>query len=291
MDQATAREFFYGLFLKTRTGDTTISTLVGQVKAIALQKGWTDDQAAEFALALVQYIPYDSAKLNASGNRNVNPYYPYETLYLNRGVCSDKTFLAIAILRQLGYGAAILDFPDENHTAAGISCPAQYSVNGSGYCYIETTNYFPISIIPQSISSGQAQTTDNGWDSLFNTSVLGTIEIYQKSAGKTYQGAAAVRARVQELSDTQADLKTRQAVIATAETDIKAQESGISALKTEMDAYYNNGQLSQYNAIVPQYNAAVNTYNADIVDYQALINAYNSLASSFNANVKSFYQK
>ena len=50
------------------------------------------------------------------------------------------------------------------------------SIAGSGYCYGETTNYFPIGVIPNNID-GQAQTNVYGFDTLFAESKLGTIEI------------------------------------------------------------------------------------------------------------------
>jgi hypothetical protein len=92
---------------------------------------------------------------------NNNPYFPYETLYLNKGFCSDKTFLGVAILRELGYGAAILDFPEINHSALGLACLKEQSFNFSGYCYVEMTNYFPPGIVPQTISGGQAQSNNS----------------------------------------------------------------------------------------------------------------------------------
>jgi len=284
------REAFYGLFFNLLAGDTSISDLVVKLKTIAATRGWTDDQLVEFSLALVQYIPYDSAKLAASNNRNTNPYYPYETLYLDRGVCSDKTFLAVALLRKLGYGAAILDFPDLNHSAVGIACPSADSINGTGYCYGETTNYFPLGVIPRSISSGQAQALDE-FANLFDPTSLGKIEIYQKTSGKIYTGVAATRAKVAALKAAKDDLTVRQTEINSLEISTRAQETDLSTMKAQMDAYYNNGQISQYNKLVPTYNNLVNQYNTAIAGYQAKITEYNQKVADFNQANKDFYQK
>jgi hypothetical protein len=116
-EPANLRDSFYALFLKIKSGDTSLDDAIYKLKAIALQNNLNADQTVDLVMAFVQFIPYDQAKLNANPQANNDPYYPYETLYLDRGVCSDKTFLAIALLRKLGYGAAILDFPDINHTA------------------------------------------------------------------------------------------------------------------------------------------------------------------------------
>lgn len=289
-EPADLREAFYGLFFTVKPGDTSISDLVAKLRNIATANNWSENQLVEFTLALVQYIPYDSAKLTASGNRNINPYYPYETLYLDRGVCSDKTFLAVTLLRKLGYGAAILDFPDLNHSAVGIACPTADSINGSGYCYGEMTNYFPLGVIPRSISSGQAQTVDE-FANLFDSTSLGKIEIYQKTTAKVYTGITATRVKVAALKTAKDDLAVYQTEIDNLEISTRAQETDLSAMRTQMDAYYNSGQTAQYNKMVPTYNDLVNQYNAAIANYQAKITEYNQKVAYFNQLNKDFYQK
>ncbi|MFA5108928.1 MAG: transglutaminase-like domain-containing protein [Patescibacteria group bacterium] len=285
------REAFYGLFLKVKSGDVSLVDLAAKLKTIAGANDWNSDQLAEFALALIQYIPYDHAKLAIDGNRNTNPYYPYETLYLDKGVCSDKTFLAVALLRQLGYGAAILDFPERNHTAVGIACPAEYSLNGSGYCYAETTNYFPLGVIPESISSGQAQTPDNDLVGLFDSAGLGKMEIYQETSGQVYRGVTATRAKVEALRTSKDELNARQTDIDELENDSRTRENNLSAMKTQMDTYYNSGQIVEYNDLVPTYNNLVSQYNAVLANYRTKVNEYNQQAAEFNAAMKAFYQQ
>lgn len=290
-EPANLRDSFYGLFLTLKSGDTSLDDLIAQLRIIAVKNNWTSDQLLEFTLALVQYIPYDHAKLAADSNRNTNPYYPYETLYLDRGVCSDKTFLAVSLLRKLGYGAAILDFPDLNHSAVGLACPVADSLNGSGYCYGETTNYFPLGVIPQSINSGQAQASVNEFTSLFNSSNLGTVEIYQKTSGQIYQGVATTRAQAVLLAAAKDDLDARETEMTTLQTGITAQGADLTAMKTQMDNYYNNGQTSQYNSLVASYNDLVNKYNAAIANYQSKVADYNQKIVDFNLAVNTFYQK
>ncbi|MDP2944331.1 MAG: hypothetical protein Q8N57_01995 [bacterium] len=288
---ATLREAFYGLFFNVKSGDTSLSDLIFKLKAVALNNGWTADETLEFTLALAQFIPYDNAKLLAENNRNNDPYYPYETLYLNRGVCSDKTFLAVALLRKLGYGAAILDFPTANHSAVGIACPINQSLAGSGYCYGETTNYFPLGVVPPSLSSGQAQTGSEEFSGLFDAAHLGNMEIYQKTSGQIYYGVAATRAKAASLKAAKDYLNTQDPILSAQDVVLKTQEAEISSLRSQMDAYYNNGQISQYNSLVGTYNDLVNRYNSDLSAYQAAVNDYNQKVSDFNQAVKDFYQK
>jgi hypothetical protein len=287
---ASVRNEFYGLFLKLRSGDTTLSEIIAKLKETALANNWTDDELLEFTVALIQYIPYDNVKVVNDSQANNDPYFPYETLYLNKGVCSDKTFLAVAMLRQLGYGAAILDFPNRNHTALGVACPKEYSINNSGYCYVETTNYFPFGVIPQSISDGQAQKSD-GFSDMFNISNLGTIEIYQKTSGKIYQGMSAVYSQVADLRTDKSELTTLSLDIDNQNKNLTAKETAITTMKSQINTYLSNGQIEEYNNLVPTFNTLVNGYNSDLAVYQAKVSEYNTKANAFNSAINVFYQK
>ncbi len=286
---ADFREAFYGLFLALKSGDDSLDKLLASLKEIAASNNWSDDELLEFTIALVQYIPYDGAKVSLD-NANTNPYFPYETLYLNKGVCSDKTFLAVAILRKLGYGAAILDFPDINHSALGIACPLEYSLDGSGYCYVETTNYFPLGVIPRSINNGQAQ-TDITSQSFFDRSGLGRLEIYQKSLGRSYQGMPALIGKINNLRTQQTELSSRLLVLNDKEAALDIRADELENLKNQLDAYYLNRQFREYNNLVVEYNQRANEYNIYLEEYRSLLNSYNSLVSIVNGLIGEIYQK
>lgn len=106
---------------------------------VATIESMTDepDDRARIAVSLVQRIEYDTARADSSyfGIR-----YPYETLCLGRGVCSDKSVLLAALLRELGFGVALFEFGPENHMAVGILCPDGYGYRGEGYAFIESTS-------------------------------------------------------------------------------------------------------------------------------------------------------
>jgi len=94
-----------------------------------------DDQA-RIAISLVQNIPYDYDALYSG---NLRSRYPYEVLYDKKGVCGEKAKLLAFILRELGYGVVLFEYDIERHEAVGIKCPVEYSYEGTGYCFIETT--------------------------------------------------------------------------------------------------------------------------------------------------------
>lgn len=284
------REAFYGLFLQAAQGDELIRGLAAQLRNLAAQQDWSSDELAEAALALIQYIPYDHDKLTQNSNRNINPYYPYETLYLNRGVCSDTTFLAVMLMRELGYGAAILDFPDSNHSALGLACPLTDSINGSGYCYVETTNYFPPGVVPPSVSGGQAQ-SGSTFSVTFDPASLGRMEIYQRTLGQAYNRLSQVKERADYWLSLQSRINDQQLMLQNANDEQKAKEGQLRSLRDQLDVYYSQGRWSDYNALVPEYNRLVQEYNTSLSLWQSLINDYNQMVAEFNTGVKVFYQK
>jgi hypothetical protein len=107
-----------------------LRNLVGAIEQITPNE---DDQA-RIAISLVQNIPYGQASTD-----NYDWAYPYEILYLNKGVCSEKSRLLVCLLRELGYGCSILEFTSQNHAAVGIACPSQYAYY-SGYAFVESTS-------------------------------------------------------------------------------------------------------------------------------------------------------
>jgi len=285
---ANFRDAFYGIFLEFKNGDDSIKDLVAKGREVANSKNWTEDELLEYLLALIQYISYDYSKIE--NGLSTNPFYPYESLYLKKGVCSDKTFLALALIRELGYGGAILDFPDINHSALGLSCPLEYSVRGSGYCFVETTNYFPLGVIPQSIDGGLAVTSASNFSNLFNDTPLGTIEIYQKSSGQSYNGIYNLRLRVEALKQLNQDLQTMPAEAKALELDLTAKEVEINLMKAQIDIYLSQDKNTEYNALVQEFNALVNEYNELLKVYRAKVESYNLKAIDYNRLSKEFYQ-
>ncbi len=284
------RDAFYSLFFSFKKEDYLIKELVANLRKLAVEKNFTEDEFLEFSLALVQYIPYANDKVVDSSLTNNNPYFPYETLYLNKGVCSDKTFLGVAILRELGYGAAILDFPEINHSALGLACLKEQSFNFSGYCYVEMTNYFPPGIVPQTISGGQAQ-SNNSIGDYFSGQKLGKMEIYQKSSGKFYQGIPALINKINLLQTSYQNLKTKESIVSNLEGVLSQKEEELALVKKDLDYYYSVGSTREYNELALEYNILADEYNSILVDYKSNIENYNLLVQTFNSLSKELYQR
>lgn len=92
-----------------------------------------EDDQVRIAISLVQNIPYAYGSISSFDWK-----YPYEILYLNQGVCSEKSMLLVCLLRELGYGCSILEFTVQNHAAVGLTSPTQYAYY-SNYAFVETT--------------------------------------------------------------------------------------------------------------------------------------------------------
>ncbi len=91
-------------------------------------------------IAFVQSFTYISD--STSTGFDEYPRYPLETLFAREGDCEDTAILTATLIRELGYGTALIFFDD--HCAVGLkgseTLPGSYyEVNGARYYYLETT--------------------------------------------------------------------------------------------------------------------------------------------------------
>lgn len=96
-----------------------LKDMAAQFKQVGDQYGYTEYEDAMVVATFVQSLPYKE-DLASKGSVEY-PRYPLETLIDNGGDCEDKVILASAILYEMGYGEAILKFPD--HMAVGLALP------------------------------------------------------------------------------------------------------------------------------------------------------------------------
>jgi len=144
-------------FVYINPRDKTIKNLVNSISKIGDENFIKDDRKLELALCFVQNIPYDdekASKMLASdyvGNTSNTEQYPYQTLFLNKGICTDKTYLGSVVAKELGYGTGILAFDQQQHMALGLSAPIGYTSFSSSYAYVEMTSLAPPGLIPSDI--------------------------------------------------------------------------------------------------------------------------------------------
>lgn len=255
--------------------DSSIKEVSAKLNELAAANGLSDDQKLELAASFVQNIPYDEEKAKTDLS---HPRYPYEVLYDDKGICSDKSFLMYDILRQMGYGAAVFEYPQETHMNVGVTCPAQYSNDSSGYAVIETTNpKIKIGVIPsldrssrQALGS-RAVTEFNQSNSDVNTGKqLSDAHIYAKTTGKQYYGIIQTYQNEREVADIQ-DYLTKQRPV------IRQKENELSLLQKQMDYLKAGHDIRGYNALVSPYNQLAGEVGNMVDDYNAKVYRYKSL--------------
>lgn len=117
----------YSNYMNNRLQKKYMNELIDNIQSKTKNK----DSQARIAISLVQNIPYHN------NNKNIIEY-PYSVLYMNYGVCSDKSILLAYILIELDYNIAIFDFPVDEHMSVGIKS-TEYFYDDTGYAFIEST--------------------------------------------------------------------------------------------------------------------------------------------------------
>lgn len=128
---------------------------------------FNENEIFEIVVRFIQEIPYNY-------NLSTNNKYPYETLFLGKGVCLDKTVILAKILEYLGYESYIvIDIyePKTNipHSVVGVMCEkSNIYLENKPFCLIETTSTFLINELeyfgnlnPLKISSGKIYIEDS----------------------------------------------------------------------------------------------------------------------------------
>ncbi|NPV90212.1 MAG: hypothetical protein HPY50_05520 [Firmicutes bacterium] len=132
---------FVDTYTRDRDDDKIISLIVEYLEDMADEEGYDDNETVEFVLAFVQGFPYISD--SASSGYDEYPRYPLETFLERCGDCEDTSILAGVLLREMGYGAALLFLP--GHCSLGVYgednvAGSYYEYEGKRYFYTEMTD-------------------------------------------------------------------------------------------------------------------------------------------------------
>lgn len=135
-----------------------IEALAKEITEIATREGIPRDEIPYLAIAFVQSFPYVSDSI--SSGYDEYPRYPIETFFERKGDCEDTAILTAVLLKQLGYGSALIIL--QNHCAVGVLGEediqgAYYLVNGKRYYYLETTDVgWEVGEVPDSLQGSDA---------------------------------------------------------------------------------------------------------------------------------------
>jgi len=196
--------------------------LIDFFSGVRQEKELSDDDFVELITSFVQNIPYDYASLD---DPNSQLKYPYQTLFDQKGVCSDKTLVAAKLLNYYGYGVALFLFDDENHMSLGIQCPKESSSYLSGYCYVETTAAEAVGVAPELLAG--------------NLSLKSQPQIISISKGKQY-------GRAEE--NIKKEVKRREFCrqLENAEKEVKEKEIAIHSLSAIFERSHNAIDYANY---------------------------------------------
>ena len=292
------------MFIAGAVGDDTIQVLAEKIRVLGEERKLNENQMVELVAAFVQTIPYDQGKLEIrkSGLDGVTEKitYPYEVLYENTGVCQDKSYLAYALLKKLGYGVAIFLFPDpkDNHMAIGVKCPLQYSNYDSGYCFIETTSLGnKIGMIPDLIPQSRIATSDIQINTIDDSSAaddeyqpLGNIEILNTIDGKEYTGIIDTISTQRELLRLRKTIDVYKGELKALSAEIGSQEKDLDKMEKKMKSLKDDEKYDDYNDLVEKYNSLLSKVKKNIKAYNRQVAVNNAVVERYRVLANDFYR-
>lgn len=317
--QQYLKEGDFSRFVYSNKRDKTISVLAGKVRTLAHDNGLNNDQILELATCFVQNIPYDDARaakvLSTSNAANYqSEQFPYETLFKNSGICTDKTYLGSLLLKELGFGTGILVFPEDNHVALGISVPTGYTDFSSKYAMMELTQTgFAPGSLPSGIddNNGKPSYTLTKLSDLNETSDPSSIDLNftQKIAaptlvidvnqGQAYERIVPVKNLENKILNGADVLAQKKANLSSAYSELRrrdrVQESAysyyLSVPDTKLDCGYHYSY--SYNYFSSPYYSSPYQYSCETVTNPSKGFAYSSYTGALGSynNQVSFYNR
>ncbi|MEK7447225.1 MAG: transglutaminase-like domain-containing protein [Patescibacteria group bacterium] len=311
--------------------DATIKNLTKKIEDKGAELGLSEDQTVDLATCFVQNIPYDSEKakivLSASPadkvarmtNKEYADRFPYETLYDNKGICTDKSYLESAILKEMGYGTALLIFDKEKHMAVGVKAPQGYTTFNTGYGYIETTNTgFKVGQLPQ-IDKGGGGAKKAELDKV-STDQTGDVipefpesdfsppsEVIKVADGQEYERIIEISKEINRLKEITVAINSKNKEVVAYRDELKKSEGEAQAAKDELassesdlnraKAKYNSSPTDEnydayrkvydeYQTVYYQTKGVIGSYNANAGKYNENVRQLNSLIDEYNKLIK-----
>lgn len=248
---------FYPKFFEDDAGEEVFDMLVN----ISAQETSNDRDQLLYLMALVSDIDYRYVDVF---------YYPYDILENNFGACTDKAFLMVEFLERLGYGTALIDFPDNEHMTAGIKCNVpQYGE----YCILETTKDFVF-------------VGDNTMSYSFTGPLTDTYSVIEIHDGRTYdvtedlEALAEIESNTQKIEELQSqmddilddvDYMSEPVSYCSGETDEKPDQQ-FWRVEAVFGVERCEGIINHYNKLVDRYNSLVDEVSYHHDKYDHLVN-------------------
>jgi hypothetical protein len=251
----------YQVMINDSAQDGFYRDLTGEFSRMKQEQHLTDDEYVELMMAYVQSLTYVTKPNNPAK-------FPVETAVDNTGDCDDKSLLLAGLLATEGYKVALLVFDPESHMAVGIGSP-DLLYKGTGYAYIETTNFSFAGVPPDTLKGGVALRSE-------------PLVIPIGSGTKVYTGGR----ETAYINDavTRADQKAAELApqVESLDTELTAKQRQIAALEAQMQQLKSAGNIPAYNAQVSTHNTLVSEYNAQLSTYRSLVSQYSKYSDLHN---------
>lgn len=149
----------YSAYVTDTSDDQWVNSLAKAFIKEGKNDGYSDTKIIELMISFVQSLNYLEDK--ATTGFDEYPKFPLETLYDKGGDCEDTSILLVSLIRETGYGVALLQF--EGHMAVGLKCsenmPGSYfTYNNERYYYVETSSKgWKIGQLPDEIKGQSAE--------------------------------------------------------------------------------------------------------------------------------------
>ena len=157
VDRKKIRDYSY--YVMDQSDDEYLAGLADKFKEAAEKEKYSDLDMVNNIIFFVQSLEYLDDKIGTGYDEY--PKFPLETLADQGGDCEDSAILLASLLRELGYGTVLVQFP--SHMGVGIkgedTMPGSYfEVDGSKYFYVETTSAgWEIGEIPDQMKDQRAK--------------------------------------------------------------------------------------------------------------------------------------
>lgn len=254
-------ENYYTAFSLAAPLEPFYKTLLAQFRKIRREQNLTSDEYVELLTAYVQSIPYDHDKL---ASIEIAPRYPVETVFENRGICSDKTILLAGLLAHEGYSCAVLHFAKENHVTVGLPAPDGFDYFGCGYAVVETTaiSYIGAASSEFGVCAGRPKVLPIGHGTKTYDGIRETVKILQ------------IQHELEE-SITEGSPLVTEIIIQQKKTETLRKL--LTESKAEIERRAKEGE---------DYYPLLETHNKNYEKLEKTIARYNALADEFRANAE-----
>ena len=277
---------FYAQFLND---DYDVETLENILTILSSREIGTDFDLVQVIVSFVQAIPYEEA---------ADQKYPLETLYLNKGDCSDKSVLLGKLLSIAGYDVCLFVYEKAKHMSVGLKVDESSDYYHNNYIYIESTGYNPIGNIPKEFAGGikieEEPIVVYLEDGDYEISGFNDLKQLYNSIEETYGNnyfntTIEGKIIIEELLTVKNNLDSLQSI----NNDT---ENQITKLKNDYQRFNCDVQITEMNQeecfeIQEPLNVSIEEYNGNIPLINNLISAYNQKINNLNRINKSNYIK